>query len=135
MRFPTITSMTPFRAWLLGLALAVLFILLPFAGVLLPIGSTFASAFYFVPVGIALLAAYAVLVRPRLFAASGVLLGAAPWLAWGIVDGLQRCARFNRSPSGGCEADPSAQVTLAVIVYVAAVVVTGAAVRSSRRDP
>ena len=127
--------MTPFRAWILGLALAVLFVLLPFARLVVPLGtSLFAGAFYFIPVGIAILAAYSLLIRPRLFAASGVLLGVAPWLTWGVINALQRCAQFNRNPSGGCEADASAQVTLTAIAYVAAVVVTGAAIGSSRRS-
>jgi hypothetical protein len=83
----------------------------------------------------AALASYSLTVRPRAFAASGALLGVAPFFAWGVIDGLQKRARFNRGgPSGGCEADPSAQLLATTFVYAAALIATGVAVWSSTRS-
>ena len=125
MRLPLLARVDPFRAWCVGVALAVATVVPPFAT---------ASAFYLVPIGFAVLALYSLTVVPRAFAASGVLLGVAPFFAWGVIDGLQKCARFNRGgPSGGCEADPSAQVMLTALVYAAALLTTGLAVWSSWR--
>jgi hypothetical protein len=136
MRFPVIASTTAFRAWSIGAALAIVLVCLPFAAVLLPLPMPFFTTYYFIPVGVAVLALYALAVRPRAFAASGVLLGVAPFFAWGVIDGLERCARFNRGgPSGGCEADPSAQLALTALVYGAALLVTGVAAWSSARRP
>jgi hypothetical protein len=134
LRLPLIASTSAFRAWSGGVALAIAVICLPFATAFLPLPMPFASAFYLVPVGFAALASYSLTVRPRAFAASGALLGVAPFFAWGVIDGLQRCARFNRAPSGGCEADPSSQLLVTAIVYVAALLATGAAVWSSTRS-
>jgi len=89
MRFPVIASTNVFRAWSVGLALAVATSWLPF---IMPFG----VGFYLVPIGFVALTVYAIAVRPRAFAASGVLLGVAPLFAWGVIDGLQKCARFNR---------------------------------------
>lgn len=134
MRLPVIASTSAFRAWGVGLALAIALVCLPFATVLLPLPMPFASAYYLIPLGFALLASYSLTVRPRASAASGALLGVAPFFAWGVIDGLQKCARFNRGgPSGGCEADPSAQLLVTALVYIAALIVTGVAVRSSAR--
>ena len=134
MRLPLIARIDPFRAWCVGIALAVATVLLPFATLWFPLPMPLASAFYLVPIGFAVLALYSLTVEPRALAASGVLLGVAPFFAWGVIDGLQKCARFNRGgPSGGCEADPSAQVVLTALVYAAALLMTGLAVWSSRR--
>jgi hypothetical protein len=134
-RLPSIASTTPFRAWASGLALAIALVCLPFAALFVPLPMPFASAFYLVPVGFAALASYSLTVRPRAFAASGALLGVAPFFAWGVIDGLQKCARFNRGgPSGGCEADPSAQLVTTIVVYGAALIATGVAVWSSTRS-
>jgi len=134
MRFPVIASTTTFQAWLLGAALAITLVCLPFAAVVLPMPMPFFATYYGIHVGIAILALYAVTVRPRAHAASGVLLGVAPFFAWGVIDGLQRCARFNRGgPSGGCEADPSTQLLLTSLVYAAALLATGLALWSSGR--
>jgi hypothetical protein len=133
MKLPVIASTTAFRAWWVGAALAIAVVLVPFATVWLPLPVSFAAAFYLTPLGFGVLALYALTVRPRASAASGVLLGVAPFFAWGVIDGLQRCARFNRGgPSGGCEADPSAQVLITALVYLAALLATGLAVWSSR---
>lgn len=135
MRFPAIASTNAFRAWSVGLGLAIVVVCLPFATLWLPLPMPFASAFYLIPVGFAVLALYSLTVRPRAFAASGALLGVAPFFAWGVIDGLQKCARFNRSgPSGGCEADPSAQLFLTTLVYVAALLATGLALWSFGRN-
>jgi hypothetical protein len=133
-RLPSIASTTPFRAWAGGLVLAIALVCLPFATLLLPLPMPFASAFYLVPAGFALLALYSLTVRPRAFAASGALVGVAPFFAWGVIDGLQRCARLNRAPGGGCEADPSAQLLVTAIVYVAALLATGFALWSLSRS-
>jgi hypothetical protein len=115
--------------------LAIALVCLPFASLFVPLRMPFASAFYLIPIGFALLALYSLTVRPRAFAASGALLGVAPFFAWGVIDGLQRCARFNRAPSGGCEADPSSQLLVTAIVYVAALLATGLATWSLSRSP
>jgi hypothetical protein len=133
-RLPSIASTTALRAWAGGLVLAVALVCLPFAALFAPVPMPFASAFYLVPVGFALLALYSLTVRPRAFAASGALFGVAPFFAWGVIDGLQRCARLNRAPGGGCEADPSAQLLVTAIVYVAALLATGLALWSLSRS-
>jgi hypothetical protein len=136
MRFPVIASTTAFRAWSIGAALAIVFVCLPFAAVILPLPMPLFATFYFIPASFGVLALYAVAVRPRAFAASGVLLGVAPFFAWGVIDGLERCAKFNRGgPDGGCEADPTAQLVLTALVYGAALLVTGIAAWSSARRP
>lgn len=122
---PLLASTDGFRAWAIGLGLAVLSWLLLFV----PLG----IGFYLVPLGFAALAIYSLAVRPRAFAASGVLLGTAPFLAWGVIDGLQKCARFNRGPGGGCEADPTAQLAIATTAYALALLVTGVAAWQARR--
>ena len=135
MRLPLIASTSAFRAWWGGVALAIAVVCLPFATVLLPLPMPLASAFYLIPLGFAALALYSLTVRPRAFAASGALLGVAPFFAWGVIDGLQKCARFNRGgPNGGCEADPSAQLLATTFVYAAALIATGVAVWSSARS-
>jgi hypothetical protein len=135
-RLPAIATTTAFRAWSAGAALAIAVVIVPLATALLPLPMPFASAYYLIPLGFAVLALYSLTVRPRAFAASGALLGVAPFFAWGVIDGLQRCARFNRGgPSGGCEADPSAQLVLTAFVYAAALVATGIAARYSTRGP
>lgn len=134
MRLPLLARVDPFRAWWVGVALAAAVVLVPFSTVWLRLPMPFASAFYVLPVGFAVLAVYSLTVAPRASAASGVLLGVAPFFAWGVIDGLQRCARFNRGgPSGGCEADPTTQVLLTALVYVAALLTTAMAVRSAGR--
>ena len=128
MHFPVLVSTTPLRAWVGGVAMAGTTVLLPFATLWLPALVRFGISFYLVPVGIAATAFYALLVRPTAFAASGALLGVLPFVAMGIIDGLQRCASFNRNgPSGGCEADPSAQLLILAFVYMAALVATACA--------
>jgi hypothetical protein len=135
MRFPVLASTSAFRAWWVGIALALASVCLPLAAVLLPLPMPFFATYYFIPVGFAVLASYSLTVRPRAFAASGALLGVAPFFAWGVIDGLARCARFNRGgPSGGCEADPSAQLLLTTLFYLAALLATGVAIRSSERS-
>ena len=135
MTLPVLASTSAIRAWAVGVALALASVSLPLAALLLPLPMPFFATYYFIPVGFAVLAAYSLTVRPRAFAASGVLLGIAPFFAWGVIDGLARCARFNRGgPSGGCEADPSAQLLLMTLVYLAALVATGAAIWSSQRS-
>ena len=125
MRMPLLAATDSFRAWLTGLGLAVLIWVLLFV----PRG----VGLFLVPLGFAALAIYSLAVRPRAFAASGVLLGTTPFLAWGVIDGLQKCARFNRGgPGGGCEADPTAQVAIAVAVYALALLVTAAAAWQAR---
>lgn len=120
-----IASTDAFRAWCVGAALAVLTVWLPFR-------SPFGVGFYLVPLGFAMLALYSLTVRPRAFAASGALLGIAPFFAWGVIDGLQKCASFNRGgPRGGCEADPTAQLVLTAFVYSVALLVTGLAAWSA----
>ena len=122
-----LASTDAFRAWWIGVTLVALTVWLPF---FIPFG----IGFYLVPLGVATLALYTLTVRPRAFAASGVLLGIAPFFAWGVIDGLQKCAKFNRGgPSGGCEADPTAQVALTALVYGGALLLTGLAVWSARR--
>jgi hypothetical protein len=121
---PALWSTDPFRAWIVGLGGA----LATWSLLALPLGIGLAL----VPLLIGALAVYALTVRPRVSAASGVLLGTAPFLAWGVIDGLRRCARFNASPGGGCEADPSAQVAITVIVYALAVLATGVVVWRAR---
>jgi len=126
MRFPVIASTNAFRAWSFGLALAAATSWLPFV---MPFG----VGSYLVPIGFGALALYSTAVRPRAFAASGALLGVAPFFVWGVIDGLQKCARFNRGgPAGGCEADPSAQLLVTALVSAAALLVTGLAVWSVR---
>ncbi len=93
MRLPLIASTSAFRAWSGGVALAIAVVCLPFATVLLPLPMPFASAFYLIPLGCAALVLYSLTVRPRAFAVSGALLGVAPFFAWGVIDGLQKCAR------------------------------------------
>lgn len=122
---PLLGSTDAFRAWVIGLALAALSWLLLFV--------PFGIGLYLVPLGFGVLAIYSLAVRPRAFAASGVLLGTAPYLAWVLIDGLQKCARFNRGPGGGCEADPTAQLAIATTVYAVALLVTGVAVWQARR--
>ncbi len=122
---PVLGSTDAFRAWVIGLGLAILSWLLLF--VHLGIG------LYLVPLALSALAIYSLAVRPRAFAGSGALLGTAPFLALGVIDGLQKCARFNRSPGGGCEADPTAQLAIAVTGYVVALLVTGVAAWQARR--
>ena len=134
MKLPQLARVDPFRAWCIGVALALATVVLPFATLWFPLPMPFAGAFYLVPVGFAVLALYSSTVEPRAFAASGVLLGVAPFFAWGVIDGLQKCARVNRGgPGGGCEADPSAQVVLTALVYAAALLMTGLAVWSLPR--
>lgn len=123
---PLLGSTNAFRAWVTGLGLAVLSWLLLFV----PLG----IGLYLVPLGFGALAIYSLAVRPRAFATSGALLGTAPFLAWGVIDGLQKCAKFNRSPGGGCEADASAQIAIATAVYALALLVTGLAVWHARRN-
>jgi len=136
MRFPVIASTSAFRAWSFGVALAIVLVCLPFAAVLVPLPMPFFATYFLIPVGFAVLALYSLAVRPRAFAASGVLLGVAPFFAWGVIDGLERCAWFNRGgPGGGCEADPTSQLMLTALVYGAALLVTGVAVWSSARRP
>jgi hypothetical protein len=126
-KFPVIASTSAFRAWLFGVAVAVATIWLP---ALIPTQ----WSFYLFPLAIAGLTLYSLTVRPRVFAASGVLLGVAPFFAWGVIDGLQKCARFNRGgPTGGCEADPSAQLLVTALVYGAALLVTGLAAWSAAK--
>ena len=135
MRFPVTASTTPFRAWLGGFALAAVVVSLPYWSLFVRVPMPFAATFYLIPVGIAAVALYSLTVRPRAFAASGALLGVAPFFAAGVIDGLQNCAKFNRSPGGGCEADPTAQVVIVVLVYAAALVATAVAARvASRAD-
>jgi hypothetical protein len=133
MRFPVLASTSSFRAWSVGVASALASVCLPLAALLLSLPMPFFATYYFIPVGFAVLALYSLTVRPRAFAASGVLLGIAPFFAWGVIDGLQRCARFNGSPGGGCEADPASQLLLTTLVYVAALIATGVAIWSSGR--
>ncbi len=122
-----IASTDAFSAWCAGVALAVLTVWLPFR---IPLG----FGFYLVPLGFAVLALYSLTVRPRAFAASGVLLGLAPFFAWGVIDGLHKCASFNRGgPSGGCEADPTDQLVLTGLVYSVALLATGLAAWSARK--
>jgi hypothetical protein len=116
---PSLWTTDPFRAWIVGAAGAVA------AWSLLV--APFGAGLVLVPIAMGGLAVYAVTVSPRASAASGVLLGTAPFLAWGVIDGLQKCARFNVAPGGGCEADPSAQVAITAIVYVFALFATGVA--------
>lgn len=117
-------STDAFRAWLVGVGLAALSWVLLFV--------PFGLGLYLLPLGFAALALYSLGVRPRAFAASGVLLGTAPFLTWGVIDGLQKCARFNRGPGGGCEADPTAQLVIAATVYAVALLVTGVAAWQAR---
>ncbi len=113
MRFPVIASTSAFRAWSFGVALAIALVWLPFAPVVPPLPMPFFAAYNLIPLSFAVLALYALAVRPQAFAASGALLGVAPFFAWGVIDGLERCARFNRGgPRGGCEADPTSQLIL-----------------------
>ena len=127
MKFPVIAATSAFRAWLFGVAFAA-------ATIWLPVLLRTQWSFYFLPLAIAGLTLYSLTVRPRVFAASGVLLGVAPFFAWGVIDGLQRCARFNRgSPTGGCEADPSAQLLVTALVYAATLLVTGLAAWSAAK--
>src|SRR3954467_15286179 len=94
----------------------------------LPLRIPIGAGFYLVPLGFAVLALYSLTVRPRAFAASGALLGLAPFFAWGVIDGLQKCASFNRAGlSGGCEADPTNQMVLTGAVYCLAPPPTGTA--------
>lgn len=122
---PLLGSTDAFRVWIIGLGLAVLSWSLLFV--------PFGIGFYLVPLAVGALAIYSLAVRPRSFAASGVLLGTAPFLAWGLIDGLQKCARFNRDPSGGCEADPTAQLAIATTVYGLALIATGLAAWHARQ--
>jgi hypothetical protein len=120
-KLPEVVATTPLRAWSLGLAAAVA---LEWVAIRTPFG-LFALA---VPLVVVLLVVYALTVRPRLFAASGVLLGTLPLLTWGIFDGLMKCVGFNAN-GGSCQADPSAQVTIAIGAYVMTVIVTAMALR------
>ena len=121
---PLLGSTDAFRAWVVGLGLAALSWLLLFV--------PFGIGLYLVPLGFGALAIYSLAVRPRVFAASGVLLGTSAFLAWGLIDGLQKCARFNRGPGGGCEAEPTVQLVVATTVYAAALLVTGIALWQTR---
>ena len=134
MRFPIVVSTTPLRAWVGGLAVAAITVLLPFSSLWLPPLLRFGVSFYLVPVGIAATTLYAVTVRPMSFAASGALLGVLPFVAMGIIDGLQRCASFNRNgASGGCEADPTSQLLVLALVYAGALVATAFAAMVASR--
>lgn len=116
MKLPEIAALSPSRAWAAGLLSALV---LSWIASRVPL--TFALA-------VAALAFCALTVRPRAFFGSGALLGVAPFITWGILDGLMKCVGFNRA-GGFCEADPTSQVTIAVIVYVAAVAATFVALR------
>jgi hypothetical protein len=124
---PVIASTSAVRAWGIGVALAFILFWLPFV---LPFG----LGSYLLLLGVVVLAVYALTVRPSTFAASGVLLGIAPSFAWGVIDGLQKCAKFNSRPNGGCEADPSSQLLVTTVVYAAALLATAAAARSSNHS-
>lgn len=114
----------PARAWVIGLGLSLLSVLAAFAP--LGLGS------YFLPIWFAVLVIFVAAVRPRAAAASGVLLGVSTLFAWGVIQGLEGCARFNRSPNGRCEADPSAQLSVTALVFLCAVVATALAMWQAR---
>ena len=125
MKLPTLASPGPFGAWSLGFAFAV-------AGTWLPLALPLGLGFDLVPLAAAGLALYCLTVRPRAVSTSGVLLGVLPLVAYGVIDGLLKCASFNRRPSGGCEADPSAQLMLMSAAYLGAILFTGIALWQMR---
>ncbi len=114
----------PFRAWVIGFGLSLLSVLAALA----PLG----LGFYVLPVWFAVLVIYVAAVRPRAAAASGVLLGVSALFAWGVIQGLEGCARFNRSPNGRCEADASAQLSVTLLVFLCAVAATALAMWAGR---
>jgi len=121
MRLPELAATTPLRAWALGLAAAVA---LEWVAVRAPFGFSAAG----LPLVVVVLVVYGLTVRPRLFAASGLLLGTLPLLTRGIFDGLMKCVAFNVN-GGSCQADPTAQVTIAIVAYLMTVFVTAMALR------
>ncbi len=116
---PEVVATTPLRAWSLGLAAAVA---LEWIALRSPFGPLA------LPLVVVVLGVFAFTVRPRLFAAGGVLLGTLPLLTWGIYDGLMKCVAFNVK-GGSCQSDPSAQVTITIAAYVVTVIVTAMALR------
>ncbi len=125
MRLPELGATTPLRAWLTGATAALGLSWIALRG-------SFGLSFLAFPFAAAVLAAYALTVRPRAFAASGVLFGILPVFTWGLVDGLMRCVAVRRG-GGFCEADPSAQVAITIAAYVGTLAVTALALRSTGR--
>ncbi len=119
-KFPEFAATSPQRAWLLGLGGAAILTWIAVRW-----------SFVGLPIAAVVLAVYALTVRPRPFAASGVLFGTLPLLTWGIVDGLMTSASFNRN-GGFCQSDPSAQVAIALAAYLATGAVTVIALRQIR---
>ena len=120
MNLPVAARLDPLRAWIFGVVLAPL---LEYASLRLPYGLALAAA---------VLVLYAFTVGPRPFAASGVLFGSLPVLAWGVLDGLLKCTAFN-SDHGSCSADASAQIAILVAAYLAALLLTAVAIAGRGR--
>jgi len=118
-KFPEVAATTPLRAWSLGLTAAVALEWIAARSVLGPLA---------LPLVVVALGVLGFTVRPRLFVASGVLMGTFPLLTWVIYDGLMRCVAFNVK-GGSCQADPTAQVTITIVAYLATVIVTAMALR------